>query len=106
MKKCSMLYKWEIYLAILLYVLYKYFFYTLSLPTLFSFLHMYCYKLALIITEIDACSELSVDCGAHSEFINSPEENQGYRCDQYSKSCSLKGMYTYKWGAHNKRFSR
>ena len=60
-----------------------------------------CYTLAHI-TEIDVCTELSVDCGAHSKCINSPEENQGYRCDQISKSCSLKGMYMYKWGAHNK----
>ena len=30
-----------------------------------------------------------MDCGAHSECINSPEENQGYRCDQINKALSL-----------------
>ena len=47
--------------------------------------------------------ELAVECGGHSDCVNSPEESQGYRCECQSgyewngNSCKLRGKEVVLW---------
>ena len=50
-----------------------------------------------LLTALDVCTLLSVKCGAHSECVSSPENEEGYRCvcdsgyEHNDGSCSLRG---------------
>ena len=51
----------------------------------------------LYCTVMDVCTLLAVDCGSHSQCLNAPEKEEGYRCrcqsgyEQYNDLCKRRG---------------